>query len=104
MSVTPPKKPIFKKEEVYGEMAATITTPVDDTEWTEFFTTVDGLVTFSTSGPNSVYILERAEKPAPTERGHAFMPGWGGSGILSAGNTFWVRANFGKAFFHHEEA
>lgn len=83
-------------------MASTITLEVDDTAWTEFFTTVDGLVTFNTSGPNSVYILERPSQPVPEERGHAFMPANGGSGILTAGNTFWVRANFGTTFFHHE--
>lgn len=84
--------------------SVTTTIEVNDAVWVSFFATVDGLVTFSTSGTNSVYILERATIPSAEERGHIFTPGRGGSGILSSGNQFWVRANFGTTFFHYEEA
>jgi len=74
-----------------------------DENWQEFFTTIDGSITFSTPGPSEVYVLERTAQPSPEERGNVYMPTRGGGGILRVG-SFWVRSKDGTVAFYFEEA
>jgi len=82
-------------------MADTITIQVNE-NWQEFFSTVDGSVTFSNQGPSEVYVRESAAEPPAEDRGYVFMPSKDGGGTVES-SPFWVRTKFGSSIFHFGE-